>query len=727
MAQYAWDMAPNGFASLSLNGLWRSPLCGHCQSIFRGQKMVGDAGLPAEHLFPQDFSQLESSARTCQLCHLRWHQLSPAERNDLRDSTLIKYFFYTLGNLAGLVFEYQGTSARIKKEFHVNDDGNPSRRAYHNQRQADEEKDQSRVEASLGPTNANPTSWWIAYLWLQNCTKRHEKCNTRGTEPRRLPTRLIELSPTPLRNADEDFVKDEPSVIHIQPRLRLCSELPFDTQYFTLSHCWGQLEFMTLTEENLSEVQTRIDITRLTSTFREAIEMTMRLGIRYIWIDSLCIIQNSNEDWRRESRLMGDVYQNALCNIGATKAKNGNDGLFSERALFSIRPCVVESSWYHSKFWPVSKKRALNLTTSSQWDIDSERSPLLKRAWAVQEQILSRRMLHFGEDQMSWECLEVKTNETSWHGSTISGGKMSLDRDMPMHNPIPMYAVTDAAAVDYNIWGGVVTTYSACDLTFPEKDKFVAISGIARNLCVGDTYLAGLWKNDLPSQLNWMTGSQTTQCRRPSNWRAPSWSWASIDGPVFHQSPFKLDSSSVLRIVDTEIVPAEGESDNFGQIVSGKIRLICTLLKLKYKTSGLTDDSFCLSKGRSANVYHDVGAFHKGEMLTCMPIYLSDRHNVGLVLERSAGPCGEFQRVGRYSIRFHNDFSDEKWRQIIGAAKKGVKLARKANEGDENRWHEDFVAASQSDWMKQRIVEDDYETRAGMTRDGIPQFQITLV
>ena len=573
-------------------------------------------------------------------------------------------------------------------------------------------------------------SWVIAHIWLQNCTKHHERCNARGLIPRKLPTRLIELSPTPLRSADEDFVRDEPSVIRIQPRLRQGSELPFDTQYFTLSHCWGQLKMMTLTKENLKQMQTHVDISRLTKTFREAMEMTVRLGIRYIWIDSLCIIQNSiaDEDWRIESRLMGEVYQNALCNLGATKAKDGNDGLFSERMLFNIRPCVIESNWYDSKYLPAPKKMPLNLTTSSQWDKNSERSRLLKRAWVVQEQTLSQRMLHYGEDQMSWECLQLKTDETSWNRSTTSDGKISLDRDSRMHGSISMFNVADANAVDYNIWGKVVTKYSACDLTFPAKDKFVAISSIARNLCAGDTYLAGLWRNDLPSQLNWMTGSPKTQCRRASPWRAPSWSWASIDGPVFHQSPLKLDRSSALHILNTEVTPAEGEIDNFGQIIFGKIRLVCTLLKLKYIINSSSNDSFCLIKDKTANLYHDVGAFQDSELLTCMPIYLSGKQNIGLILERSGGSFVEYRRVGRYTIRYHNNVTDETWiKDVIEAGKTGKHRARISNEGDEDMWNKAFIAASKSDWMKQRIREDDYEAREGMTSDGIPRFRISLV
>ena len=220
----------------------------------------------------------------------------------------------------------------------------------------------------MGTANNSPVSWVIAHTWLQNCMKRHERCNARGSKPRKLPTRLIGLRLIPLRGAGGGSVKDEPSAISIQLRLRQGSELPFDTQYLTLSHCWGQIEMMTLTKENLSEMHTHIHFSQLTKTFWEAMEVTVRLGIRYIWIDSLCIVQNSTagKDWIKESRLMGDVCQNALCNLGATKAKDGNDGLFSERMLFDIRPCVIESNWYYSKYLPVPKKMPLRLTTSSQ-------------------------------------------------------------------------------------------------------------------------------------------------------------------------------------------------------------------------------------------------------------------------------------------------------------------------------------------------------------------------
>ena len=291
----------------------------------------------------------------------------------------------------------------------------------------------------------------------------------------------------------------------------------------------------------------------------------------------------------------------------------------------------------------------------------------------------------------------MKTSKTFWHKSTSTVGKLSLDRDSRMHGPISIVNVTDANAIDYNTWGEVVTEYSACDLTFPAKDKLVAISSIARNLCAGDTYLAGLWKNDLPSQLNWMTGSRTTQCCRANPWRASSWSKASIDGPVFRQKPLRLDRSSALHILNAEVIPAKDEIDKFGQIIFGKIQLVCTLLKLHYIIDGPIDDPFCLIKDKTANLYHDVGAFQNCKLLTCMPIYLSETQCIGLILERSGGPCGEYFRVGRYNIRFHNNVTDEIWGKFVTqAAKTGKAPARRQSEEDEYMWHKAFIAASKS-------------------------------
>jgi hypothetical protein len=148
-----------------------------------------------------------------------------------------------------------------------------------------------------------------------------------------------------------------------------------------------------------------IPMTILPQTFRDAISITRRLGVQYLWIDSLCIIQDSEEDWERESSMMGSVYQNGMCNIGATAASNGTVGCFSERDPLLAQPCRVKIEKDLKKF--KLKKGTYNLVPKKLWDAGLSEAPLLRRAWVVQERVLTQRMLHFGRNQLFWECNEL--------------------------------------------------------------------------------------------------------------------------------------------------------------------------------------------------------------------------------------------------------------------------------------------------------------------------------
>jgi heterokaryon incompatibility protein (HET) len=122
-------------------------------------------------------------------------------------------------------------------------------------------------------------------------------------------------------------------------RLRTLREIgdPDTITYLALSHCWGIGPRFTLTFSSVAGLHEGIDISMLSKTFQDAISVTKRFlvdfGIRYLWIDSLCIIQDSEIDWMRESAVMGEIYQNAFCTITATAGKDGNDGLFRNQGI----------------------------------------------------------------------------------------------------------------------------------------------------------------------------------------------------------------------------------------------------------------------------------------------------------------------------------------------------------------------------------------------------------
>lgn len=123
--------------------------------------------------------------------------------------------------------------------------------------------------------------------WLELCKQLHDECDP--PKDRLLPTRLISLKTN-------------------EVKLCLSSELKRSQEYVTLSHCWGKQNFETLLSNNIEEFQRNLPPQALSKTFREAIEIAFFLGFQYIWIDSLCIIQDDSEDWAREAALMSTVY-----------------------------------------------------------------------------------------------------------------------------------------------------------------------------------------------------------------------------------------------------------------------------------------------------------------------------------------------------------------------------------------------------------------------------------
>jgi hypothetical protein len=149
----------------------------------------------------------------------------------------------------------------------------------------------------LGYSTGSPQAWAAAFNWHRECTRSHRDC--RQPDPKYLPTRVIDVGKHAFSN----------------PRLILGSELRPGTRYATLSHCWGHSVQTRLLQTNLTLFRQKLPWKELSKMFKEAFKVTRHLGIRYLWIDSLCIVQDSPGDWARESSAMSKVYSNGYCNI----------------------------------------------------------------------------------------------------------------------------------------------------------------------------------------------------------------------------------------------------------------------------------------------------------------------------------------------------------------------------------------------------------------------------
>ena len=334
--------------------------------------------------------------------------------------------------------------------------------------------------------------------WIMDCQKYHQRCSY--TIPPKLPTRLIDIRET-----------DSQSSI----RLLVSPEKAY--KYAALSHCWGQVLPITTTKATLSKYTDNIELSKLPKTFLETIDIVRRLGIRYLWIDTLCIVQDDKEDWERESAQMCLIYQNAFLTIAASAAENCHGGL--------IQPFVPSCLGTYG-----DSGKLLTSVRFGHWNSSQRHSPLESRAWALQEDLLSRRIVCFAQPQLFWRCNETLRSEDGlledieWEDTLMARMRKSFVK-----------IDTGNMRAVYENWRELARTYSARSLTF-ETDKLPALAGITKYyqelLC--DEPMLGLWKRDLVAGLLWRVDYGRNETIKSVH-GIPSWSWLSITGHISYK------------------------------------------------------------------------------------------------------------------------------------------------------------------------------------------------
>jgi hypothetical protein len=217
-----------------------------------------------------------------------------------------------------------------------------------------------------------------------------------------------------------------------------------DIKHFAFSHCWGCAGSFKLTSDNYLESLQKVDYADLSKNMRHATKIVLRLGGNYIWIDSVCIIQDSTEDFDGEITKMGSVYSGAYCTIASTGSPSGDDGCFHERNSLSLRPCEIGVSSPQELLPGAIYARRDDIFA---FERGVDKAPLNKRAWCLQERLLSRRILHFGAEMIYWECHQRAASELNPNGYTYK----SLTGDFEetcRHNIEGVNSFEDAMAVD---------------------------------------------------------------------------------------------------------------------------------------------------------------------------------------------------------------------------------------------------------------------------------------
>ena len=389
--------------------------------------------------------------------------------------------------------------------------------------------------------------------------RNHHGCQSKDAKV--LPTRLIKIG-TSHKFACESL------------RLNLIETSAGDRgHYATLSYCWGLSQHTILTSGNIDQMRQNINFDTLPQTFKDAVVVCIKLELQYLWIDALCILQDSKRDWHKESAKMGTVYGNCLLTIKASGARDSHGGCFIPRKPMELVPAKLRC------FAPEFEKASQALVYYQE--VSAEREPLETRAWTYQEDLLSPRVLSCGIKEMWWECnssIESDGGRQVIETHVVKGLPKPLRTTRPAQ--FPNHLPGESSIIRAN-WLFILREYGVRHLTFPE-DRLPALSGIAKvfqaNLPL-DKYYAGLWESHFPWNLLWHTAYPASENR--SEPHAPSWSWGSVgqlqlgNYVMFDEN---LHNDPVCCNFISSTVDLVG-SNPYGEVRSGSLILEGPLLK----------------------------------------------------------------------------------------------------------------------------------------------------
>lgn len=582
-----------------------SDTCAGCRDLFRAGVLYAPRDL---HRVPIDFPSLANTKDSCVLCQLMYRtacaRASPAAvkelwaevvQNDMRlavvvamserdqpESIEIRYNVYLdMPSLSshGLAFEL--SRARFPDRF------------------------RTIPAARFGRSWLDDTQRWSAIEeWVNVCSTQHAVCG--GKRPAKLPSRYLHIG-----SSEGDGI-----------RIATSSKQEYG-EYVCLSHCWGGQNDCTLNERTKDEFSKAIPPHHLPPIFYDAIRICRKLGMSRLWIDSLCIQQDSQRDWLAEAQLMGQYYSHCTVCIAATSSPNSHGTMAIQPRPNAIRAPAIDpvrgafalvahpTGWRHPDPHfgesPAGPHRSHESTVLAAF-------PLLTRAWVLQERWLSPRVLHFCGAEVAFECTTTTTCECGRAEAHHAQGRTTGPSESLFHR---RRTLAGTSALSH--WRYLVATYSAQHLT-QASDRPVAFSGIARavhddwNTIQAQTgartsstttttttttrYLAGLWQHSLAADLGWFVGwpSLLRMPRLPS-WHpaadddrrddsaasyyalrpgpmaylAPSWSWASLLSPVrYIRNTEHLGLELLFQFLDAHVPLAHG--DPYGSVAA-----VCTL------------------------------------------------------------------------------------------------------------------------------------------------------
>lgn len=452
----------------------------------------------------------------------------------------------------------------------------------------------------------------LANSWLSQCARNHDKCRLHKPQ-QYCPLRLIDL----------DFQR---------PRLVLAKDLRRSVEYAVLSHCWGVEPFLVLTQDQIPTYQKEgFSLSELPLNFRDVIQICRWLRIRYLWIDSLCIIQSGSKyhkDWARHVHIMRRIYASAILCISTAAATKATETCLKDRDPRAVQSVIVEDN--NQVYVPVSQHHI---------ERGFLKAPIAERGWILQERLFSRRILTIGRQQLFWECkesIDLCVSETFPFGIPIQ---------IRQHKLFSLPGLPNKKAFkesnNYREWLDLIQIYSHCKLSFPNQDKFAAFSGVAESMSKlfrSPPYIAGFFLPEFPMALIWSIPEEHRPQSQPliqsGVYRSPSWSWAATDSPVNYSgwSGTSFGKYDYTTLTSYSCVPAN-PNNPFGQLLYAEITLKTTLVPVSWETDG--EDCFVrFLDPRLATVTVPFTTFHtdcRAFAMDCLDFYTLPQDGICLL------------------------------------------------------------------------------------------------
>jgi hypothetical protein len=379
--------------------------------------------------------------------------------------------------------------------------------------------------------------------------------------------------------------------------------------------------------------------TELPQTLQDAIHVVRELSIQYIWIDMICIVQDDTNDWENEAQNMSNIYQNAYFTICPTAAWSFSDSFLRRPDCCSLvmpftvsKPGSIEQKGvFYARFpW---RAYTPALIDNSRWK---------KRGWTLREQILSTRMLYVTDDIIYFECLTLQEVENTAYGlpDALSIPWLPEKKSKKENHHIILQMCYPASQImhikPYLDWYSIVEEYSRRELSCA-GDKLPALSGLAHKFAraIDGVYLAGLWRGDLWRGIMWKPQFEDGM-KQPPKYRAPSWSWAALDGAVIWFASFVPDPTLDIQSVDITLSVV----DTMGRVTGGQLVVSGKLLAVEnfVPNPSQWEEGSCEIVGEGPEAYGEVkcdmtSGLSLDSGIMALAIVYTDQYSRGILLQ----------------------------------------------------------------------------------------------